>query len=1097
MSEEFPATVPSDRAVEQALVALKKGAHLLKYGRRGKPKFCPFRLSTDEKLLIWYSGQEEKQLRLSSTMKIIRGQKTTNFQRQLQPERESQSFSIIYANGQHSLDLICKDKVQADSWCLGLRAVISRCQHSRLLGAPKNRRGAQSCINSPASYMRRKHNLGISEETTKYSEAHSLCGSPTHSMSERCFSDGLSCSSNSFYSESSLSSMQNAMDIFVPNSPYVELDDLKKRGPVIGIQNNVLNGFKTPPHGSPQLENHVLRDVLIWGEGMEGGCLGGGFDKLPKNNEARSDALLPKLLESTMALDVQKLSLGAKHAALVTKQGEVFCWGEGSRGRLGNKVDMDVTHPKIVDSLSGVHVKSVVCGEYQTCALTFSGEIYTWGDNCYGIDVVGEDGNRSQWLPHRIAGPLDGVTISQVACGEWHMAIVSSSGQLFTYGDGTFGVLGHGNLQSISQPKEVESLKDLSVKSVACGPWHTAAIVEIMVDRFKFSDPCGKLFTWGDGDKGKLGHTGQEKKLLPTCVAQLVDHDFVQVACGRMVTVALTNMGKVYTMGSSVHGQLGNPHAKDKSITTIQGKLKNEFVREVSSGSYHIAVLTSSGSVYTWGKGGNGQLGLGDREDKNSPILVEALRDRQIECITCGSNFTAAICLHKSISSTDQSACKGCGMAFGFTRKNHNCYNCGLCFCHACSSKKATNAALAPNKSKHFRVCDPCFKHLKRITLSSRLPKVEECSPRFLSGTPKAFSDMNTNREEAATTPSQMILTGKSSKGNSQSHERKNTKFQGENQQPSDPISSFSGVLPRWGQVSCPVLFENNYRENPISRISVPKNQLSSSPVCSRRIRSGSKSPISTSMNVDRGLEAENILTEEIKMLRAEAECLEKLCQTRSEKIQECKQKIEEAWSLAKEEAAKSKAAKEVIKVLTLKLHSMSEKFYAGREMKDRVNVHMPQITSIPIDTPTLKGVNTMLIATHLPPEVRPLESRKVDSLCSSPIMFSNTLKSTLDGGFYHDGSILAEESIVERTDSKQNGFKALKLEWVEKYEPGVYITFITLPSGQKGLKRVRFSRKRFTEKEAEGWWEENELAVYQKYEIEGYISSNQDDTGG
>ncbi|GFZ16630.1 regulator of chromosome condensation (RCC1) family with FYVE zinc finger domain-containing protein [Actinidia rufa] len=959
MSEELPATVPSDRAVEQALVALKKGAHLLRYGLRGKPKFCPFRLSTDEKFLMWYSGQEEKQLRLSSTMKIIRGQKTTNFQRQLQPERESQSFSIIYANGQHSIDLICKDKAQADSWCLGLRAVISRCQHSRLLGAPKNRRGAQSCINSPASYMRRKHNLEISE-------ARSLCGSPTHSMSERCFSDGLSCSSNSFYSESSLSSMQNVMDIFVPNSPYVEPDDLKKRGPVTGMQTNVLNGFKTTPHGSPQLENHVLRDVLIWGEGMEGGCLGGGFDKFPKNNETQSDALLPKLLESTMALDVQKLSLGAKHAALVTRQGEVFCWG--SRG-LGNKVDMDATHPKIVESISRVCVKSVVCGEYQTCALTFSGEIYTWGDNCYGIDSVGEDGNRSQCLPRRIAGPLDGVTISEVACGEWHMAIVSSSGQLFTYGDGTFGVLGHGNLQSISQPKEVESLKGLSVKSVACGPWHTAAIVEIMVDRFKFSNPCGKLFTWGDGDKGKLGHAGQEKKLLPTCVAQLVDHNFVQVACGRMVTVALTNMGKVYTMGSSVHGQLGNPHAKDKSITTVQGKLKNEFVREVSSGSYHIAVLTSSSSVYTWGKGGNGQLGLGDREDKNSPILVEALRDRQIESITCGSSFTAAISLHKFISSTDQSACRGCGMAFGFTRKKHNCYNCGFCFCHGCSNKKATDAALAPNKCKHFRAC---------------------CHD---GGRSRALYYLKITIEK----------------------------------------TRYHAFLFR-------------------------KNQLPSSPVCSRRIRSGSKSPISTAMNVDRGLlESENVLTEEIKMLRAEAESLEKLCQTRSKKIQECKQKIEETWSLAKEETAKSKAAKEVIKVLTLKLHTMSEKFYVGREMKDRVSAHLPQITSITIDTPTLKGVNTMLIATHLPPEVRPLESRKVDSLCSSPIMFSNTLKSMSDGGFCHDGSVLAKESIVERMDSRQNGFKSLKPEWVEKYEPGVYITFITLPSEQKGLKRVRF----------------------------------------
>lgn len=315
-------------------------------------------------------------------------------------------------------------------------------------------------------------------------KVHSLCGSPTRSMSEQCFSDALSCSSNSFYSESSLSSAPNVMDTFTPNFNKI----LKKRGTVTETDTEILrSGFKTRVHGSPQIEKTILRDVLIWGECMEGACLGLGFDKFCKPKELHADALLPKLLESTMALDVQKVSLGTKHAALVTKQGEVFCWGDGSSGRLGNKIDMDVTQPKIVESLSGVRIKSVVCGEYQTCALTFSGEVYTWGDNCYGSDLGGEDNNRSQWLPHRISGPLDGVIISQVSCGEWHTAIVSASGKLFTYGDGTFGVLGHGNLQTISQPKQIESLKGLSVKSVACGSWHTAAVVEIMVDGCKLA----------------------------------------------------------------------------------------------------------------------------------------------------------------------------------------------------------------------------------------------------------------------------------------------------------------------------------------------------------------------------------------------------------------------------------------------------------------------------------------------------------------------------------------------------------------------------------------------------------------------------------
>ncbi|KAA8547653.1 hypothetical protein F0562_004082 [Nyssa sinensis] len=1088
MSEELSATVPSDRAVEQAIVTLKKGAHLLKYGRRGKPKFCPFRLSTDEKYLIWYSGQQEKQLRVSLVTKIIRGQRTVTFQRQLQPERECQSFSLIYANGERSLDLICKDKSQADSWFVGLTAVISRCHRPKLLGTLKNRRGAQSCDNSPAGYMRRKHNLGLSEETTKYSQVHSLSGSPTQSLSERCFSDGLSCSSDSFYSESSLSSMQNVMDILVPNSPYIEPDYLKKRGSVLGgkeIQTNMLSRFVKPAHGSPQIGKNVLRDVLIWGEGIEGGCLGGVVD-----NGVQLDALSPKLLESTMMLDVQKISLGGKHAATVTKQGEVFCWGQGKGGRLGHKVDMDVTCPKIVDSLTEIYVKSVACGEYQTCAVTLSGELYTWGDNSYGSDLISEDRNRSQWLPHRLSGPLNGVSVSNVACGPWHTAIVSTSGQLFTYGDGTFGVLGHGNIQSIFQPKEVESLKGLWVKSVACGPWHTAAIVEIMADQFKFNGPGGKLFTWGDGDKGRLGHANQERKLLPTCVAQLVDRDFVQVSCGRMLTVGLTNTGVIYTMGSAVHGQLGNPKAKDKSITVVQGKLKDEFVREISSGSYHIAILTSRGSIYTWGKGVNGQLGLGDNEDRDSPTLVEALRDRQVESITCGSNSTAAICLHKPISSTDQSACRGCSMAFGFTRKKHNCYNCGLLFCHACSSKKVANASLAPNKSKPFRVCDPCFKQLQRITHSDRVSKLESCSPRLLLTTQKALSDEKEDKGDATIKRNQMMSTRKSCTEDKQYCERKTTKHQVENQQLLDPM------LPRWGQVPCPVLFKTSCSEQTMAHIPVLQNQLLSIPsVCWQEDPLvSSKSITSTAMNVEGGLSEsdEKMLTEEVQKLRAEVESLEELCQTRREKIQECQQRIEETWSLAKEEAAKCKAAKDVIKALTLRLRTMSEKLSAGREVNDCIGANLPQITSIHTDSPALKGANPMFVSAHLPPEVGPPED-KFGSLCSSPAVFSNTLKSLYDKDMYHGDTRSAEESSVRRTDSRQNGIKALKHEWVEQYEPGVYITFTTLPSGQKGLKRVRFSRKKFTEKEAERWWEENQLEVYQKYDIEGYRSSNQD----
>jgi hypothetical protein len=147
---------PVTRDIEQAITALKKGAYLLKYGRRGKPKFCPFRLSNDESVLIWFSGKEEKHLKLSHVSRIISGQRTPIFQRYPRPEKEYQSFSLIY--DERSLDLICKDKDEAEVWFSGLKALISRC-HQRKWRTESRSDGTPSEANSPRTYTRRSSPL--------------------------------------------------------------------------------------------------------------------------------------------------------------------------------------------------------------------------------------------------------------------------------------------------------------------------------------------------------------------------------------------------------------------------------------------------------------------------------------------------------------------------------------------------------------------------------------------------------------------------------------------------------------------------------------------------------------------------------------------------------------------------------------------------------------------------------------------------------------------------------------------------------------------------------------------------------------------------
>jgi hypothetical protein len=90
----------------KAITALKKGRQFLKYWCRRKPKFCLFRLSNDETLLIWYFGREENKLWLNTVSRIVPGQSTAIFQRYPRPEKEYQSFSLIHGNEECSVDVV-------------------------------------------------------------------------------------------------------------------------------------------------------------------------------------------------------------------------------------------------------------------------------------------------------------------------------------------------------------------------------------------------------------------------------------------------------------------------------------------------------------------------------------------------------------------------------------------------------------------------------------------------------------------------------------------------------------------------------------------------------------------------------------------------------------------------------------------------------------------------------------------------------------------------------------------------------------------------------------------------------------------------------
>ena len=309
--------------------------------------------------------------------------------------------------------------------------------------------------------------------------------------------------------------------------------------------------------GSGPDDIESLGDVYVWGELW---CDRLSNDGLRSPLPTKNDVLIPKPLESNVVLDVHQIACGIRHVALVTKQGEVFTWGEEAGGRLGHGIEKDFSRPHLVEFLAVCNVDFVACGEYHTCAVSTSGDLFTWGNGTHIAGLLGHGTDVSHWIPKRVSGPLEGLQVLSVACGTWHSALATSSGKLFTFGDGTFGALGHGDRESFPYPREVQSLSGLKTIKVACGLWHTAAIVEVM-GQLGANVLSRKLFTWGDGGNNRLGHGYKETHLHPTCVSALVDYNFHQLACGHNITIGLTTAGHVFALGSTEYGQLVNPQS--------------------------------------------------------------------------------------------------------------------------------------------------------------------------------------------------------------------------------------------------------------------------------------------------------------------------------------------------------------------------------------------------------------------------------------------------------------------------------------------------------------------------------------------------------
>lgn len=294
----------------------------------------------------------------------------------------------------------------------------------------------------------------------------------------------------------------------------------------------------------------------------------------------------PQIVSSLRNVTVRHMSAGPQHTVLCTDEGKVYTFGLDQWGCCGHgddSVGEVVKEPKLVEKLTGFSVVQVACGYDFTAVLTKEGEVVTFGSNrrgCLGHGIV-----HDETIPRRIE-ILREERVTQIAAGLHHLLAVTEKGQLYTWGEGRNGKLGHGTWDSQPRPKRVDRLTEIGchVVSVSGG-----------IDISVALSACGEVFTWGWGCSGRLGHGGYGDSMFPQRVKGLDGVRIVQIGAGSKRTFAISDSGHMFTFGWAAKQAL-----ELLSFSAVQA----------SMGSGHTLVLTKNGSVLSYGVGERGQLGF-------------------------------------------------------------------------------------------------------------------------------------------------------------------------------------------------------------------------------------------------------------------------------------------------------------------------------------------------------------------------------------------------------------------------------------------------------------------------------------------------------
>jgi len=251
-------------------------------------------------------------------------------------------------------------------------------------------------------------------------------------------------------------------------------------------------------------------------------------------------------------------------------RGYVYSWGWNQDGQLGHGHHTSLSAPTILKSMAEPRkiMGLVAAGESHSGVIDAKCNVWTWGSGSYGR--LGNGETIGAPTPRLVGGVLEDVKVVQLALGGWHSMALTSDMRVYAWGKGeATGLLREGDSTIVKEPRLVDlhnivdpRLTDNGVAQIAAGTYHTILLMK-----------NGDLYTFGLGSMGRLGNgdrTGKNSS-RPQRVKHVVIQGQGRVPAGFRL---LERFGDVAAAANSTANQGGQQTAAAAAPTASQEKAR-------------------------------------------------------------------------------------------------------------------------------------------------------------------------------------------------------------------------------------------------------------------------------------------------------------------------------------------------------------------------------------------------------------------------------------------------------------------------------------------------------------------------------------------